>query len=186
MSALIDLFPVLAFFLTYKFAGIYAATVVLMVGTVLQVAITYWRKRTVAPLTIGSAVLMLGFGAATLYFHSPTALMWMPTILYGAFALAFAGSHLTDATLVERALGAHLDAPKRIWALANGSWVVFFLALAVINYWILSHYALDSWVWFKLIKAGVLFVFAIVQTLWLVRHATVKHDAATSPPEGTP
>jgi intracellular septation protein len=112
--------------------------------------------------------------------------MWMPTILYGAFALAFAGSQFTDATLVERALGAHLDAPKRIWALANGSWVVFFLALAVINYWILSHYALDSWVWFKLIKAGVLFVFAIAQTLWLVRHATVKSEPSPPPSEGTP
>ena len=36
MSALTDLLPVLAFFLTYKFAGIYTATVVLMVATVLQ------------------------------------------------------------------------------------------------------------------------------------------------------
>jgi intracellular septation protein len=186
MSALIDLLPVLAFFVAYKLAGIYVATTVLMVATVLQVGYTYWRKRTVPQLTLGSAVLLLVFGAATLYFHSPTALMWMPTVLYGAFALAFGASHLTNATLIERALGAHVAAPQRIWAIANASWVVFFLALAVINYWVLSHYALDSWVRFKLIKAGALFLFAIGQTLWLMRHAHVIGADTPPPTEGTP
>ena len=76
--------------------------------------------------------------------------------------------------------GAQIEAPKRIWAIANGSWVVFFSVLGLVNYWVLSHYGLDSWVSFKLIKVGVVFVFAIAQALWLSRHATAR----TEPPPG--
>lgn len=180
MSALTDLLPVLAFFIAYKFAGIYVATAVIMAATVLQVGWTYWRTRKVPQLTLWSGVLMMGFGGATLYFHSPTALMWMPSVLYGTLAAVFAGSHLSDATVVERLLGTQLAASKRVWGVANGSWVVFFVALAVINYWVLSRYALDTWVWFKLIKVGVIFLFAIAQAVWLARVASVR-DAA--PPE---
>lgn len=180
MSALTDLLPVLAFFLTYKFADIYTATIVLMVGTVLQVGITWLRTRTVPKMTLWSSVLLLGFGAATLYFHSPTALMWMPSVLYATLAAVFLGSHFTGQTVLERVAGAQLIAPKRIWAIANGSWVVFFITLGLVNYWVLSHYGLNSWVSFKLIKVGVVFVFAIAQALWLARYATPRPDPDAS------
>jgi intracellular septation protein len=151
----------------------------------LQVAFTWWRKRTVPQLTLWSGLLMMGFGGATLYFHSPTALMWMPSVLYGTLALVFAGSHLTRATVIERVIGQQLLAPKRIWTIANATWVAFFIALALVNYWVLSHYALDTWVWFKLIKVGIVFVFAIVQALWLAKVATVREDA-TDKTSGAP
>jgi intracellular septation protein len=176
MSALTDLLPVLAFFLAYKFAGIYTATVVLMAATVLQVGYTYFKKRTLSSMTIWSSVLLMAFGGATLYFHSPTALMWMPSVLYATLALVFLGSHFTGSTVLERVAGAQIDAPKRIWAIANGSWVVFFTVLGLVNYWVLSHYGLDSWVSFKLIKVGVVFVFAIAQALWLSRHARARTE----------
>jgi intracellular septation protein len=171
MSALYDLLPVLAFFLTYKFAGIYPATVVLMVGTALQVGYTWYTKRTIPKMTLWSGVLMLCFGGATLYFHSPAALMWMPSVLYGTLAALFLASHFTPTTVLERVLGAQLQVPKPIWAFANSMWVAFFIALGLVNYWVLSHYGLDAWVRFKLLKVGVVFVFAIAQALWLSRYA---------------
>jgi intracellular septation protein len=181
MSALTDLLPVIAFFLTYKFADIYAATMVLMGATVLQVGYTYWRTRTLPKMTLWSSVLLLGFGAATLYFHSPAALMWMPSVLYGTLAAVFLGSHATPMTVLERVAGAQIDAPKRIWAIANGSWVVFFIALGLVNYWVLSRHGLDTWVRFKVAKVVVVFIFAIGQALWLSRHATPRTpDAGAS------
>ncbi len=176
MSALTDLLPVLAFFLTYKFADIYTATVVLMFSTLAQVGYTWFKTRQIPKMTLWSSVLLLGFGGATLYFHSPAALMWMPSVLYGTLAALFLASHFTPATVLERVAGSQLEAPKRIWAVANGSWVLFFIALGLVNYWVLSHYGLDTWVRFKLIKVGLVFVFAIAQAFWLSRHATPRAE----------
>ena len=171
MSALIDFLPVLAFFIAFKTLGIWVATQVLMAGTALQLLLTYLRTRRVSPMMLWSAALVFAFGAVTLYFHNDLVLMWMPTVLYGTLAVAFALSTLSGRPFVERMMGEHLKVDAATWRIANWTWVVFFLLLAALNLAVAYRYGLNTWAWWKLTKIGIVFLFLVVQVFWLARRA---------------
>ena len=67
MQTLIELAPLLAFFVAYKwFGGIYPATAVLMGAMALLLAWDWLRTRTVPKMHLISAMLVWVFGIATL------------------------------------------------------------------------------------------------------------------------
>ena len=89
MSALYDFLPVLAFFIAFKYAGIYLGTKVLMGATALQLLAKWLHTRVLSKMMVYSCVLVFVFGGATLYFHNDLVIMWMPTVLYVTLAVAF-------------------------------------------------------------------------------------------------
>ncbi|MEI8298257.1 MAG: inner membrane-spanning protein YciB [Pseudomonadota bacterium] len=171
MSALYDFLPVLAFFIAFKYAGIYLGTKVLMGATALQLLAKWLHTRVLSKMMVYSCLLVFVFGGATLYFHNDLVIMWMPTVLYVTLAVAFGVSQLWGPTLVERMLGEALSADARTWKLANSSWIVFFLLLAGANLVVVYRYGLNTWVGWKLAKIGIVFLFALLQALWLARRA---------------
>ncbi|MEE9142144.1 MAG: septation protein IspZ [Gammaproteobacteria bacterium] len=66
MRLLYDFFPLLAFFIAYKFYGIFPATAVIIVATMIQIAVHWVRKHRVSPVHLGTAALILVFGGVTL------------------------------------------------------------------------------------------------------------------------
>ena len=88
MKFLFDLFPIILFFVAYKFAGIFAATAVAIAATVGQIAWVWFRHRKVDTMLWVSLAIVTIFGGATLLFHNPTFIKWKPTVLYWFFATA--------------------------------------------------------------------------------------------------
>jgi intracellular septation protein len=172
MQALYDLFPVLAFFVAYKFAGIYVATGVLVVATLALVAMQWLRTRTVSRMVLISAGLVLLFGGATLLIHDELFIMWKPTVLYVLFAAALLLSQaFGDKPLVQRMLEKQLRTDDRTWRISNLSWALFFLVLAAINLVFVYRFSRDAWVNWKLGTIGIVFAFALAQGAWLSRRA---------------
>ena len=171
MQALTDFIPVVAFFLSYKLAGIYVATAVLLAATLAQVALQWLRHRTVSRMMLITSALVLLFGGATLLLHDELFIMWKPTVLYLLFALALVGSQLFGAKpLVQRLLESQLKAEDRVWRISNLAWAAFFLALAAINLVFVYRFSRDAWVNWKLGAIGLLLAFALAQGVWLARH----------------
>src|SRR4029077_7288018 len=92
MQTLTGLAPLVAFFVTYRWGGLYAATAVLMVTMVLVLGIDWLRERRIPPVHALSAVLVLVFGGATLLLHNRAFIQWKPTVLLWVVGLAFLGS----------------------------------------------------------------------------------------------
>ena len=110
MQTLTGLAPLVAFFLTYRWAGLYAATAVLMVTMVLVLGIDWLRERRIPPVHALSALLVLVFGGATLLLHNRAFIQWKPTVLLWVIGLAFLGSFWIGArTLTERFLGTAIE-----------------------------------------------------------------------------
>ena len=172
MQALTDFLPVLAFFVAFKFAGIYVATGVLIAATCAQVAVQWARTRTVSRMTLISAALVLVLGGATLLLKNELLIMWKPTVLYVLFALILIASQFVgDKPLIERLLGSQLKADARTWRLTNLAWAVFFLVLAGVNLVFVYRFSRDAWVNWKLATIGIVFAFAIAQAFWLAHRA---------------
>jgi len=173
MQMLFDLLPVVFFFIAYKMAGIYVATGVLIVGVLLQTAISWFRYRKVSPMLLTSAVLVLVFGGLTLLIHDATFIKWKPTIVNLLFAGAFVASQfMRGPTIVQRLMGENLQLkPESLWTRLNLMWVAFFLVCAALNLYVAYNYSEDTWVNFKLFGLmGLTLVFALAQGFWLARH----------------
>jgi len=172
MQALTDFLPVLAFFVAFKFAGIFVATGVLIVASCAQIAYQWLTKRSVSRMTLVSAGLVLVLGGATLALKNELLIMWKPTVLYVAFALILIASQFVgDKPVVQRLLESQLKADARTWRLTNLSWAVFFLLLAGINLVFVYRFSQDAWANWKLATIGIVFAFAIAQAFWLAHRA---------------
>jgi intracellular septation protein len=137
MKLLADFFPVILFFAAYKLYGIYAATVVAIAASALQVAwIRIRHKRTERTHLIMLALLLV-FGGLTLALRDPIFVMWKPTIVNWLFAAAFLGSQfIGERPLVERMMGQAIEVPGKIWRRLNLAWIGFFVFSGLANLYV--------------------------------------------------
>ena len=201
MKLLFDLFPVILFFVTFKFSGnnpeaaadlvgtllgsaavdvkqapILLATIVVIVATVAQIAWVHFRHGKVDKMLWVSLVLVSVFGGMTLIFQDETFIKWKPTILYWVFAgsMAFAALVLKK-NPIKLMLGEQLTLPEPVWGRLNLAWIGFFLFMGVLNLIVAFNFSTDIWVDFKLFGGmGLLLLFVLGQGLMLSKYVEEK------------
>jgi intracellular septation protein len=176
MSALIELLPVLAFFIALKLSDVMVATaaaIVVTLGVTIHQRVTTGR---VAPMTLLSAGLMVLFGGLTLAFDDERFVKLKPTILLGLFALALLGSRFVgDRTVAERLFGAMFTAPPQVWRRVNDGLTLHLFAIAGLNLWVAWTFDIETWATFKLFGLlGLNFLGVFGAVLWLSRHGERK------------
>jgi len=171
-----DFFVVLLFFISFKLYGIYVATTVGIVGSVLQVIITrIFRKKYDKKQLLVMAIFLV-FGGMTLYFHNPIFVKWKPTIIFWIFSIAFFISQFVGKqSLIQRMMGHALEGKsavsKKVWHRLNLAWSLFFLVLGAINIFVAYHFTTDVWVNFKLYGIfSAMLLFGFAQAFFLARY----------------
>lgn len=174
MKLLFDFFPLLAFFVGYKFFDIYVATGVAIAATFLQVTFSWYSTHKVATMQLVTLFIIVIFGGMTLYLHDEQFIKWKPTIINWLFGGTFLISQIFgEKTAIERLMGTNLTLPQPVWRRLNLVWVVFFLVLGGANLYVMSHFDRNTWVNFKVFGMfGLTVVFIIIQTLYLTRYMT--------------
>ena len=172
MKFLFDLFPVILFFIAYKFAGIYAATGVAMAATFAQIGWLWFRGRRIDTMLWVSLVIITVFGGMTLALHDETFIKWKPTVLYWAFAAVLLGGTLFfKKNLMRTLLAEQMELPEAAWKTVNWSWIGFFLFMGVANLVVAFNFSTDDWVNFKLFGGmGLMLVFVLGQGLVLSKY----------------
>lgn len=172
MKFLFDLFPVILFFIAYKFAGIYAATGVAMAATFAQIGWLWFRGRKIDTMLWVSLVIITVFGGMTLALHDETFIKWKPTVLYWAFAAVLLGGTLFfKKNLMRTLLAEQMELPEAAWKTVNWSWIGFFLFMGVANLVVAFNFSTDDWVNFKLFGGmGLMLVFVLGQGLVLSKY----------------
>ena len=172
MKLLSDFFPILLFFVAYKFQGIFIATAVAIAATLLQVGIAWRQTRKIEPMHLVTLVLIAVFGGATLVFQDELFIKWKPTVLNWAFGLGFLLSQfIGERTFIERIMSKQIDLPKDVWQRLNLAWVAFFTAVGAANLFVLYRFDTETWVNFKLFgMLGLTLAFVIAQSIFLARH----------------
>ena len=162
MKQLFDFFPILLFFILYKFYldlpdglvlginamlpmmaltpgeaddAIYLATLAAIVVTLVQVLGAMIIVKRIEKMPLITLVLLVVFGGATIALKDPLFIQWKPTVINWLFALVFAGSHLIgDRPLVQRMMGGALPIREpRVWIRLNIAWVLFFVVAGIAN-----------------------------------------------------
>ena len=172
MQIVADYFPLLLFFIAFKWQGILVATGVAMVASVLQIAWFWWRGKVSAVHWLSLAVITV-FGGATLLLQDETFIKWKPTVLYTLFGVILAVGKVAFRRDLLSSLMKTIELPPAIWTRLTWSWVAFFAAMAVANWYVAFHYPTDTWVTFKVWGGiGLFMLFALGQGLVLARYVT--------------
>jgi len=172
MKFLFDIFPVILFFVAFKMYDIYAATVVAIATTVLQIGWVWYKHRKVDKLQWISLGLIVVFGGATLLLHNEAFIKWKPTVLYWLFSTVLLVALLVfRKNLIKSMMGSQISAPDRIWNKLLAGWIGFFAFMGVLNLYVAFTYSTDTWVNFKLFGGiGLMLAFVIAQAVVLAPH----------------
>ena len=201
MKLLFDLFPVILFFATFKYAGarpddaalwagellgsstispaqapILLATVVVILATIAQIAWVRFRHGKVDRMLWVSLALVVLFGGMTLVFQNEAFIKWKPTLLYWIFAASMGFAALVlKKNVMQSMLGAQLQLPESVWQRVNLSWLLFFLTMGALNLIVAFNFSTDIWVDFKLFGGmGLMLVFVVAQGLFLSKYMDDK------------
>ena len=191
----IDFIPLLLFFIVYKtepravdilgntymVGGIFSATAMLIISSVVVYGILYVKQRKLEKSQWLTLVACLVFGSLTLAFHSETFLKWKAPVVNWLFALAFIGSHFVgDRLLIKRIMGHALTLPDPVWTRLNIAWIAFFLFCGAANLFVAFTFQ-SIWVDFKVFGSlGMTVLFLVGQGIYLSRHL---HDADPTTPK---
>ena len=168
MKAFFDFFPVLFFFLTFKFyeslpdsviqmanqlpfveltAGnskdaIFMATLAIIIATILQNVFHWLFYHRLEKMHLISLVILLIFGTLTLILKNPDYIAWKVTIFNWIFASVILGSFFVgEKPLIERMMSHAINVPKQVWKKVNLSWGLFFIIVGALNLIVYEIYA---------------------------------------------
>lgn len=204
MKFFLDFFPVVLFFLAYKFFGdlppqlvesanaipfieinaeepkdaIYFATLTLIVATLIQNLGNLLVFKKLEKMHLISLGILIAFGSLTLAFKDPLFIKWKVSIFNWFFGVAIIGSqYIGKKPLIQRMMDQAINVPKNIWRQINLVWGLFFLFVGVVNIYIAYTYSEETWVNFKLFGVlGLTFVFMIAQGIYLAKHAILDEQ----------
>jgi intracellular septation protein len=176
-TMLLDYGPLIVFFVAYKLAGSglqgsLIATVAFMVAVLISIAVGLAVVKRVSPMVWISTILILGFGAITLYLRDPKFIQMKPTFIYVGFAALLGGGLLRGKALLKWLFGPVFPGlTDEGWHKLSRNWALFFLALAIANEVMRATLTFDTWLTVKVWGVTVVSIlFAIANMPMLLRH----------------
>jgi intracellular septation protein len=171
---LVDLAPIILFFVAYQQRDMYFATGVVMVACAIQAV--GWRlfSGQFDRNHVLAVVLVLPFGGLTLALRDPMFIKWNGTIELWILTIGLVGSqYIGDRPLIERMLGAGgLDLPDEMWRRLNAIWAIFFFVCGSLNLYVAYNFAEETWVNFRMFGlTGLSIAFVVLNFVWIMRNA---------------
>jgi intracellular septation protein len=163
IKLLIDLGPLIAFFVAYARAGIFWATGVLMLATIVALVASWRLLGRVTAVPVLTAILVVVFGGLTFYLDDPSFIQLKPTIINLLFAGVLVVGLATGRPLLKVLLGEALQLTDMGWRKLTMRWACFFFSLAVLNEIIWRNFSESAWVNFKvfgIVPLTILFAMA--------------------------
>jgi len=176
----LDFGPLLAFFAAYMLAknsmgsllGAMVGTFVFMIAILVAMAVSMFVYRRISPMMWISAILVIGFGALTLYFHDPRFIQLKPTLIFGGFSILLFFGVATKRPLLKHIFGPIFDGLSEVgWMKLTRNWACFFGVMAIVNEVLRFAVSFDTWLVIKVWGVTALsFLFAVANVPLLLRH----------------
>lgn len=166
-DSLIESFPVLA----QIGEPIFLATALFMVATVIALAVSWSMTRTLPMMPLISGIVVLVFGALTLWLHNDTFIKMKPTIVNTLFGAILLGGLLFGKSLLGYVFDSAFKLDAEGWRKLTFRWGLFFIFLAVVNEVVWRNFSTDAWVSFKVWGImPITVVFTLLQMPLIQKH----------------
>lgn len=150
MKQLIDFVPLVIFFVFFKVYDIYIGVTALMIASTLSLIITWAIYKKIEKVMLFTYLLVVIFGAMTLYFHNPNFIKWKVTIVYLLFAtLLLVSQFVFKKPILQALLTKEVHLNGIVWKKINFVWFLFCLACAGSNLYVTYFMSESAWATFK-------------------------------------
>ena len=142
---------------------IFIATALFMAATAVALAASWILVRSLPIMPLISGIVVLIFGALTLYLHNETFIKMKPTIVNALFGVILLGGLYFGKSLLGYVFDSAFKLNAEGWRKLTMRWGIFFIFLAVLNEVVWRSFSTDFWVAFKVwgtMPITLLFTFA--------------------------
>ena len=168
---LIELGPLVIFFATNYFGGIFWATGVFMAATAVSLLLSWAIYKHIPPMLLVGAAFVAVFGGLTLYYQDSIFFKLKVTLVNLLFGVMLLGGLAFGRLFLKMVMGEQMKMEDAGWRKLTIRTGVFFFALAALNEFIWRTQSEGVWVAFK--SFGILpltLVFFAAQTPLMMRH----------------
>ena len=154
-----------------------SAKLVLMAATVISMVVSRIWLGHISVTLVLTTVLVVGFGALTLWLNDPSFIKMKPTMVNVLFATALGGGLIMGRNFLQLLLGQAFRLTQEGWRKLTYRWIGFFLAMAVVNEIVWRNFSEATWASFKVF--GILpitIIFAMLQVGLIQRHGIENAD----------
>jgi intracellular septation protein len=182
LKIVLELGPLILFFVANSRWGIFTATGVFMIAVVVALAASYRLLHRVPIMTVVSAFVVIVFGGLTLLLQNEVFIKLKPTIIYLLFCAVLFGGLAMGKPLLAMVFDSVFDLTPEGWRKLTWRWALFFLVLAALNEIVWRTQTTDAWVSFKVFGVVPLtFLFMASQYPLLTRYAKAAKVEARNP-----
>ena len=180
LNFMLDFGPLLVFFVAFKYfssddeplQGPLYSTAIFIIAITITMIVAKVKLGKISPMMWMSSILVIGFGALTLYFRDPRFLQVKPTIIYSFFAILLIGGYFRGKALLRYLLEAALEGVSdEGWLKLSRNWGLFFIGMAIANELIWRNFSFDTWTSIKVFGfTAVSFIFTMANIPFLLKH----------------
>ncbi len=182
LKLVLEMGPLVAFFITNSKFGIFPATGVLMACVVAALIVSYVLTKHWPIMPVVTCVAVLFFGGLTFFFHDDLFIKLKPTIVNALFGSVLLGALYMGKPLLPIVLDSVMNLTEEGWKKLTLRWGIFFFVLAILNEIVWRTQTTDFWVSFKTFGIMPLtVVFALSQVGLIMKHELKEEEAAKAP-----
>lgn len=184
IKLLVELGPLIVFFVGNSHYGIFAGTAAFMIATVIALVASHVLLGRIATMPLITGVFVLVFGGLTLYLQDDHFIKVKPTIVNSMFAGILFGGLLFGRVFLKIVFGDVMRLKEEGWRILTVRWGFFFVFLAIVNEVMWRLFSTDTWVAFKVFGIMPLtFVFALAQIGLLKKYEDTSPASGTDSPD---
>ena len=162
LKILLEFGPIIVFFLGYKYTPlpdsflgdeslerIIFATKIFIPTILLSLLVGYIQTKEIAKMPLFTTIIVLVFGGLTIWLRDETFIKMKPTIIYLVFAFLLSIGLLRNKSYLQSLMAVALPMEDKGWMILTKRFMLFFIALAILNEIVWRFSSTDAWVSFK-------------------------------------
>ena len=160
---LIEFAPLLLFFATNYFAGIFWGTSVLILATIISLGLIWHLDKRIPMMAAFGCIAVAFFGGLTLIFEDEFFIKIKPTVISGLLAMIIFITQLLGKQPMKVLLGKQISLTTKGWNYLSTVWISMFVISALANEIAWRTLSTDAWVSFKAFGlTGISLIFAVI------------------------
>lgn len=160
---------------------IFLATAAFMVAITISLTVSLWLTRRLPIMPLVSGVVVLVFGALTLWLHDELFIKLKPTIVNCLFGAILLGGLFFGKALLGYVFDSAFKLTDEGWRKLTFRWGIFFFVLAAINEIVWRNFSTDFWVNFKVFGVmPITLIFTMTQLPLIQKHAIMEESEKDS------
>lgn len=178
LKTVIDLGPLVLFFVVDQLAGIIPATAFLMVAVAIAFIVSWKITRNIPILPSVTLVFVFIFGGLTLLLGDEEFIKIEVTLTNALCGLFLVGGLIMDKSLLKIAFGEMTEIDDRGWQKLTLRMGLFLLAVAILNEIVRRSVATDLWVLFRVYGILGLTALFLISQIPLIQRHMIEDDAS--------